>query len=206
MSVAVPLVDMPESPSTLFDAALARLRRRGAAFGSGVLLTLPATACIEPSPDLSTVESFDWAQYEGQRDTRMVKFSGQWTSSCTYNTRFGCGSLLLDAHIRVRPMEHADLAWKRVGVVYRTLNDATERTAVGSYSKTFDNGDEEWRVSFAASGAEPVVVFDAWYQDGLGNTWIDDNQGELHVINAGPAYRSSGSSRGSTRSPSARPA
>lgn len=180
---------MPESPSKLFDAALARLRRHGAAFGGSVLLTLPATACIEPSPDLSAVESFDWAQYEGQRDTRMVKFTGEWTSNCQYNTRFGCGSVLLDAHIRVRPMEQADLGWKRVGVVYRTLTDATERTAIGSFSRMLDNGDEEWRVSFLAPGSEPVVVFDAWYQDGLGKTWIDDNQGELHVINAGPAYQ-----------------
>lgn len=180
---------MAESRSRLFDAALARLRRRGAAFGSGVLLTLPAAACIEPSPDLSAVESFDWAQYEGQRDTRMVKFTGQWSSSCTYNTRFGCGSVLLEALVRVQPVEHADLAWKRVGVVYRTLNDPTERTAIGSYGRTLDNGDEEWRVSFLASSSEPVVVFDAWYQDGNGKTWIDDNQGELHVINAGPAYQ-----------------
>lgn len=180
---------MAESPSRLFDAALARLRRRGAALGSGVLLTLPAAACVEPSPDLSAVESFDWAQYEGQRDTRMVKFTGQWTSSCTYNTRFGCGSVLLEALVRVQPVEHADLSWKRVGVVYRTLNDPVERTAIGSYGRTLDNGDEEWRVAFLASSSEPVVVFDAWYQDGLGKTWIDDNQGELHVINAGPAYQ-----------------
>jgi hypothetical protein len=188
MSVAVFARDMSESHSSLFDAALARLRRHGAAFGSGVVLTLPATACVEPSPDLSAVESFDWAQYEGQRDTRMVKFTGEWSSNCQYNTRFGCGSVLLDARIRVRPMEQADLGWKRVGVVYRTLNDATERTAIGSFSKMLDNGDEEWRVSFLAPGTEPVVVFDAWYQDGLGKTWIDDNQGELHVINAGPGY------------------
>jgi hypothetical protein len=181
--------DMAESPSSLFEAALARLRRRGVAFGSGVLLTLPATACIDPSPDLSTVESFDWAQYEGQRDTRMVSFTGEWSSSCTYNTRFGCGSVLLQALVRVHPMEHADLAWKRVGVVFRTPEDLTERTAVGSYSRTLDNGDEEWRVAFLAPGSQPVVVFDVWYQDGLGKTWIDDNQGELHVINTGPAYQ-----------------
>jgi hypothetical protein len=181
--------DMAESPSRLFEAALARLRRRGVAFGSGVLLTLPATACIDPSPDLSTVESFDWAQYEGQRDTRMVSFTGEWSSSCTYNTRFGCGSVLLQALVRVRPVEHADLAWKRVGVVFRTPEDLTERTAVGSYSRTLDNGDEEWRVAFLAPGSQPVVVFDVWYQDGLGKTWIDDNQGELHVINTGPAYQ-----------------
>lgn len=185
----LPRPNMAESPSTLFEAALARLRRGGAAFGSGVLLTLPATACIDPSPDLSAAESYDWAQYEGQRDTRMVKFTGEWSSSCQYNTRFGCGSVLVHAHVRVHPVEHADLAWKRVGVVYRTPDDLTERTAIGSFARTLDNGDEEWRVSFLAPSTEPVIVFDAWYQDGAGKTWVDDNQGEFHVINAGPAYQ-----------------
>ena len=111
---------------------VATVRRSAAAS----LLTLPATACVEPSPDLSAVESFDWAQYEGQRDTRMVQFTGEWTSNCQYNTRFGCGSVLLDAHIRVRPMEHADLGWKRVGVVYRSPHRLHRATAIGSYSRT----------------------------------------------------------------------
>ncbi len=180
---------MAESTSRLFDAALARLRRRGAAFGSGVLRTLPAAACVEPSPDLAAAESYDWAQFEGQRDTRMVQYTGQWTQSCQSNTRFGCGSVLVHITVRVRPAEHADLAWKRVGVVYRTPDDRTERTAVGSYATTLPSGDEEWRVSLLAPSSDAVLVFDAWYQDGAGKTWVDDNQGELHVINAGPAYQ-----------------
>src|SRR5687767_13950886 len=99
---------MAESPSKLFEAALARLRRRGAAFGSTVMLTLPATACVEPSPDLAEVDQYDWAQYEGQRDTRMVKFTGSWSADCQYNTRFGCGSMLMHVTIRVKPVEQAD--------------------------------------------------------------------------------------------------
>ena len=180
---------MPESPSTLFQAALARLRRRSAAVGSSVLLTLPAAACIDPSPQLGSVEQYDWAQYEGQRDTRMVSYTGTWSSSCTYNTRFGCGSVLMNVHLRVQPVAHADLAWKRVGVVYRTPDDLMDRTAIGSYAGTLANGDEEWRVSFLVPGPDSVLVFDAWYQDGTGKTWIDDNQGEFHVISAGPAYQ-----------------
>jgi hypothetical protein len=180
---------MPESPSPLFEAALARLRRRGAALGSTMMLTLPAAACVEPSVDLATIDSFDWAQYEGQRDTRMVEYTGAWSQSCTYNTRFGCGSVLITVSVRVQPVQHADLAWKRVGVVYRSPEDLTERTAIGSFAQTLGNGDEEWRISFLAPGTQPVVVFDAWYQDGAGKTWIDDNQGELHVINTGPAYQ-----------------
>lgn len=189
MSVAAVAGDMSESRSRLFDAALARLRRSGAALGGGVMLTLPAAACVEPSPDLGTLESYDWAQFEGQRDTRMVKFTGEWSWSCTNNTRFGCGSVLVHAIVQVRPVEHADLAWKRVGVVYRTPDDRTDRTAIGSYSRTLDDGNEEWRVSFLAPSADSVIVFDAWYQDGAGKTWVDDNQGEFHVINPGPAYQ-----------------
>ena len=178
---------MSESSSSLLETALARLRRRGAALGGTVIVTLPAVgACIEPTPDVSAVESFDWAQYEGQRDTRMVQFTGAWTSSCQYNTRFGCGSVLINLSVRVKPAEHADLSWKRVGVVYRSPEDLTERTAIGSYVTTNSDGDEEWRVSFTAPGTTPVVVFDAWYQDGAGNTFVDDNQGELHVVNDGP--------------------
>ncbi|HEX5058406.1 MAG TPA: hypothetical protein VFV99_03555 [Kofleriaceae bacterium] len=154
-----------------------------------MLLTLPAAACIEPSPDITAVDQYDWAQYEGQRDTRMVQYTGTWSSSCQYNTRFGCGSALVHVSIRVRPAEHADLAWKRVGVVYHTPDDRTERTAVGSYSKTLTDGDEEWTVSFYAPSSDAIVVFDAWYQDGAGKTWIDDNAGELHVVNVGPAYQ-----------------
>jgi hypothetical protein len=179
---------MAESPSKFFEAALARLRRRGPALGSTVMLTLPATACIEPSPELAEVQQYDWAQFEGQRDTRMVKYTGTWSSECTYNTRFGCGSVLMHAHVRVKPVAHADLAWKRVGVVYRTSLDLTERTAIGSYRATLPGGDEEWQVSFLAPSSEPVAVFNTWYQDGAGNTWFDDNEGELHVINAGPDY------------------
>lgn len=182
--------DMPESRSSLFDAALARLRRRGAALGSGVILTLPAAgACVDPSPDISAVESFDWAQYEGQRDTRMVQYTGQWSSTCQYNTRFGCGSVLVTVQLRVQPVDHADLAWKRVGVVYRSPEDLTERTAIGSFTGTLDRGDEQWSVSFVAPSSTSPIVFDAWYQDGAGKTWVDDNQGEFHIVNPGPAYQ-----------------
>lgn len=181
--------DMAESRSSLFEAAVARLRRRSTALGSSVLLTLPAAACVDPSPDLSSIDSFDWAQYEGKRDTRMVQYTGVSSWSCQYNTRFGCGSLLMNVVVRVRPVEHADLSWKRVGIVYRTLEDLTERTAIGSYERTLDNGDEQWRVAFTAPGSDPVVVFDTWYQDGAGHTWIDDNEGELHVVNAGASYQ-----------------
>jgi hypothetical protein len=176
----------------LFEAALARLRRGvpilgSAALTGGVILTLPSQiGCI--TPDTGTIENADWAQYQGIRDTNMVSYEGSWWSDCTANTRFGCGTMAVHLKVRVRPVQNADLNWKRVGVVYHSPDDPTERTAVGDYYTTYGDGTEEWHVT-ATIGASQILMFDAWYQDGAGGTWVDDNQGELHVVNPGPAYQ-----------------
>ena len=177
---------------SLFDAALARLRRGvpvlgGAALTGSVILTLPAQLGCVDAPGVGTIENADWAQYEGRRDTNMVAYTGGWWQDCTANTRFGCGTINLHLKLRVRPVQNADLAWKRVGVVYHSPDDPTEKTAVGNYFATYGDGTEEWQVTVTA-GAQQVVLFDAWYQDGAGTTWVDDNQGELHVVNPGPDY------------------
>lgn len=179
-------------PDSLFDLALARLRRGvpllgGAALTGGVLLTLPAQlGCALPTT--GTIENADWAQFEGIRNTAMVSYESSWWADCTANTRFGCGTLAVHLKLRVKPVANADVDWKRVGVVYHTPDDPTERTAVGNYFTTYGDGDEEWQVSVTV-GAQQTVLFDAWYQDGAGTTWVDDNQGELHVVNPGPDYQ-----------------
>jgi hypothetical protein len=184
----------PTSPTrSLFEAALARLRHgraaRSVALGGSVLVALPPAAACHDAVETRLVESFDWAQYEGKRDTGMVSFTGHWYAECASpNTRFGCGDLAMHFFVRVKPQAHADLDWKRVGVVFRSPSDMTERTAVGHYQFTYGNGDEEWRVTIQVPQWQSVIVFDAWYQDGAGSTWIDDNEGEFHVVNAGPAY------------------
>lgn len=185
---------MPESTSPLFRTALDRLRRGGAlggALSSTVLLTLPsAAACIDQQSETSTVESPEWAQFEGTRDTRMVSYSGSWWSACSSsNTRYGCGATAIHVKVRVRPVAHADLAWKRVGVVFHTPDNPSDQTAIGSYYATLGDGTEEWHVTMTVPQWQTVVLFDAWYQDGRGHTWIDDNEGELHVVNAGPDYQ-----------------
>lgn len=185
---------MSELTSPLFRAALSRLRRGGAlggALSTTVLLTLPtATACIDQHSDTSVVESSEWAQFEGTRDTSMVSYSGSWWSECANNnTRFGCGATAIHVKLRVRPVAHADLSWKRVGVVYHTPDNPSEQTSVGSYYATYGDGTEEWHVTMTVPQYQNVVLFDAWYQDGRGHTWIDDNEGELHAVNAGPAYQ-----------------
>ncbi|HTJ44013.1 MAG TPA: hypothetical protein VL463_18030 [Kofleriaceae bacterium] len=172
----------------LFESALARLRRGVPIVVPAVgLLTLPAQlGCVDTST--GTIENADWAQYQGIRDTSMVSYSGTWWSDCTANTRFGCGSMAVHLKLRVKPVANADINWKRVGVVYHAPDDPTERTAVGEYFTTYGDGTEEWHVT-ATIGAQQIMLFDAWYQDGAGGTWIDDNQGELHVVNPGPAYQ-----------------
>jgi len=185
---------MSEPTSSLFDAALARLRRsrllEGAMLGGSVLVTLPMTqACAEGPDTTSQADQADWAQYEGKRDTSMVSFTGAWSHNCAgNNTRFGCGSVAVHLKVRVKPQQNVDLNWKRVGVVYRSPNDLTDRTAVGSYSHTYPNGDEEWNVTVTTPSWKSTIIFDAWYQDGKGGTFLDDNEGEFHVVNAGPDY------------------
>jgi len=173
--------------SSLFDLAL---RRLGPAFAGGAaLLQLPAQAGCVDGTTVDAIEQADWAQYEGQRNTDLVSYTGDSWSICRQpNTRFGCGSLDLVVKLRVRPVAGADLAWKRIGAVYKSPADNLERTAVGYYVTTWGNGDEEWHVPMPVQSWQTTVTFDAWYQDGAGETWFDDNQGELHVVNTGPSY------------------
>ncbi len=183
------------STPDLFTSAMARLRRRGAGIGGAaltgsVLLQLPAQIACTDTPELGDVDQNDWAQYEGQRNTTMVSYTGSAWSVCRFpNTRFGCGSVEVIVKLRVRPVTGADINWKRVGVVYKTPEDQSERTAIGRYFATWGNGDEEWHVPVLVSSAQKTLLFDAWYQDGAGHTYLDDNNGELHVYNDGPSYQ-----------------
>jgi hypothetical protein len=154
------------------------------------MLTLPAVpACVDATTNTTSIEQHDWAQYEGVRDTRMVSFTGTWSSGCVgNNTRFGCGAIGIQLSVRVKPNDAANLDYKRVGVVYRSPDDLVDHTAIGSYVRTLPSGDEEWSVAFTVPSYQTLVIFDAWYQDGANHTFIDDNQGEFHVVNAGPSY------------------
>ena len=95
---AIPRGQGRPRPGALFASAFERLRARGASLGGAaiagtVLLQLPAQLACVDAPELATGEQHDWAQYEGQRNTSMVAYTGAWWSVCTQpNTRFGCGS------------------------------------------------------------------------------------------------------------------
>jgi hypothetical protein len=188
-----PAPDHQPAVETLFAAALRRIRVAGTSIGgpalAGAMLVsnqLASTGCADLEVDVT--EQADWAQYEGQRNTEMVSYTGGYWSVCRQpNTRFGCGSYEIFVKVRVRPVQGANLDAKRVGVVWKTPFERTERTALGYYASTYGNGDEEWHVPVTVASWQKVILFDVWYQDGLYQTFFDDNQGELHVINDGAA-------------------
>jgi|GEM_PF-1903970 len=188
----------PKSPSldSLYRAAQSRRRRQSisrsvAVAGAGLAGAGSAAGCavdMEAPGDIQSLEQADWVQDEGQRNTEMVSFLDEFWSVCNNPyTRTGCGSVDIFVKVRVKPVPNADLNAKEVGIVYRNPYDYTDRTAFGSYFTTYDNGDEEWHVKVSVPTWRDFFVFNAFYRDGAFNTWYDDNQGEFHVVNDGPA-------------------
>jgi hypothetical protein len=185
-----------EFSDDLFARALRRMGQKvtsaacGAAMvgsmGVGSTLLGACTAGDELPVDALSRDS--WSQDQAQRNTRMVSYLGQAWSECRNpNTRFGCGSYEVFVKVRVQPVQNVDLDWKRVGITYRLPYDTSDRTAVGHYASTYANGDEEWHVPVTVTSSWATLIFDAWYQDGGGHTYVDDNQGEFHVVTTGPA-------------------
>jgi hypothetical protein len=132
---------------------------------------------------------FDWAQDQGRRDTNMVSYlRSYWHEYTNYQGRFGYQGVDVIVKLRVRPVAGADLNRKRVGVEYR-ISGFPSRTAVGKYFSTGGDGYEEWHVRVPLRTADPhAFVFNAWYQDGKGNTFYDDNNGEFYPIAYDGAY------------------
>lgn len=131
----------------------------------------------------------DWAQQQGQRNTAMVSYYREswwsWNYS-TCNSRFCPQYIDLFVKLAVKPVQNANLDWKRVGVVYRAPGTNQLTTVTGNYFSTWNNGQEEWHVKITVPSYQNIIAFNAWYQDGAGNTYFDDNTGELHVATIGP--------------------
>ena len=145
-------------------------------------------------------QSLDWAQNEGQRNTDLVHYTGGfWTSTytieptCSVHSR-GCsyGGVGTEVFIKVfiRPQAGANIDNKRVGVVYSGQVVGNEQTAMGYYFGTHGDGREEWHVPIRIPVTYPGWLrINAFYQDGMpdrpsftGDTWYDDNNGELHPV------------------------
>ena len=159
---------------------------KGPALAGAMVLTSPSMFGCDAA-DMPTVGSDDdyaWMNDEGQRNTEMVSYLGDYWVSCrNQNPRFGCTSYDIFVKLRVKPVAGADLYWKRVGVEYRSPITGEEKTAVGYYVGNHGNGDEEWHVAVNVPSWQDFFTFTAWYQDGAAHTYYDDNAGEFHVIN-----------------------
>jgi hypothetical protein len=183
--------------SKTFEDALAQLKRiTGVAVRTGALAGVLALgpgagflgcavdeATGPEDPLLDELGAADgWLDSEAVRDADMVSYlDSSWSEYYDCNTRGGCMGVAVFLKLRVQPVAGANLDAKRVGVVY-TPPGGQPQTAVGSFFTTYDNGDEEWHVRIDRRGYDAGVFrFDAWYQDGLGHTYIDDNNGEGHV-------------------------
>lgn len=170
---------------------------RGGAIASAVTLALAPTAggCVaagderdenlgEAGEEIIGAGQADWAQQQGQRNTSMVSYYHEswWAYNySTCNARFCAQYIDLFVKLAVRPVQGADLSWKRVGVVYRAPGSTSLTTVTGSYFSTWNNGQEEWHVKITLPASTGLISFNAWYQDGAGHTYYDDNNGELHV-------------------------
>ncbi len=183
----------PNALDAIFRRAMRRVRGSatslltGPALAGAMILSSPnLLGCVaEDQPDIGTDDDASWMQDEGQRNPDMVSYQHDyWTSCRNMNPRFGCTDYDVFIKVRVRPVQGADLDWKRVGVQYRYPITGEEHTAVGYYFTTYDNGDEEWHVPVNVPLWLNLFTFTAWYQDGAAHTYYDDNNGEYHVINA----------------------
>ncbi|EYF02176.1 carbohydrate-binding protein [Chondromyces apiculatus] len=192
----------PHTFGEAFERAVAAVRqtgrgvlRSGAVAGAMVLAAGPGvTGCLAEAGDEATLAigdldlaEQDWAQYEGQRNTAMVTYEkSHWHNYTGCGSRMGCTGVDVFVKLRVKPVAGANLDNKRVGIIYKSGGQGTEVTATGYYFSTRSNGDEEWHVKVSLpSYVQQVFTFNAWYQDGAGHTYYDDNSGELHVANYG---------------------
>ena len=159
------------------DGALGVLLKGGALAGAVVLAAAPvASGCAvgadESGEDLGEAEEAiigngqtDWAQQQGQRNTAMVSYVGDTWWSYNYST---CSSRFCPTYVdvflklRVKPVQGADLNWKKVGVVYRAPGTNELKTINAYYYTTWGNGDEEWHVKMTLPASTGVVSFDAW--------------------------------------------
>ena len=193
------------SPSRTFGESLEAFLKKASAtsagaIGRGTLMgalmlgpTLPACTGDSDTPGEEAVEDdvpglggkADWAEDQGERNTNLVAYMGSyWHEYVNCYERGGCQGIDVFIKVRVKPIEGAILNDKRVGVVVQSPNDHGQfETVTGKYFSTHNDGFEEWHVPVQRRHYETgAFTFNAWYQDGLGNTYFDDNQGEFHAI------------------------
>lgn len=179
----------------LRESALRHLKK-GSALGAAVISAAPGMgACVSDGSMPQSAEEhgtsqlgtgeLDWAQREGQRNPGMIRFDGSsWHEFVNCGSRGGCMGVDVWVKLLVSPQAGADLNQKRVGLEYRTAD--TSGQSIARYFTTYHDGPnagmEEWQAKvYLRTWEMPVFTFNAWYQDGAGHTFFDDNDGELHA-------------------------
>ncbi len=101
--------------------------------------------------------------------------------------------------VRVKPVPGADPASKDVHFTFRKLaghdfNDwdnylSEEVSVVAQLAAALPEGYEEWHATVEVpfvGARHPLFLLRAWYNDGAGNLYFDDNHGELHAVHCLP--------------------
>ena len=167
--------------------------KHGVVAGSIVLPVLPGYVACGESSNAPADEwqvpgdgKADWAQKEGSRNPEMVTYQqGFWHQYKACYNRGGCDNVDVFLKLRVKPVQGANLGKKRVGVVVQPQPGtmaADPVTVLADYFSAAD-GFEEWHARVPRRSWDPAAfTFTAWYQDGQGNTFYDDNNGEFHAV------------------------
>lgn len=132
----------------------------------------------------------DWVRAQGRRNGEVVRYMhSTWTEIVRYDARQAPEQVDVFLRVGVRPPPGADLDRRRVGIVYRLLSNPERVTQLANYCGVRDDGTEEWQVRVSLPAAAPgVFAFVAWYQDGRGATYYDDNEGQHHVAVWKPGF------------------
>ena len=148
----------------------------------------PEAATPAPGDGTKVSALSDWVHDQGTRNTAMVGYTGSWwTQNTDCGERGGCQGVDVFVKVRVQRVDGANLDNKHVGIYCAAPFCPTAgQTANGTYFGDLGNGQEEWHVPVSRRMWDVGgFTFTAWYQDGAGNTYFDDNEGEQHAV----AYR-----------------
>lgn len=157
----------------------------------------PAAPVETPVADTATTQQAviaygqkDWAQQLGTRDTSKVRYYDEyWRDFTDCSGRYGCMSITVFVKVLIKPEWGAPLALKKIGAVYREVGKNDPITVNGYYFATRGDGMEEWHIPIKSSRHEGAFTFTAWYEDGKGGRFYDDNNGELYALAWTDAWR-----------------
>jgi hypothetical protein len=175
-------------PTSFRSERIGSLRRRAICCAIASACAMVSGCAGAPSdappstPSVLGDDKSDWAQDIGTRDTSVVRFTGEIDSfgaSCIPG-HVSCSEVDILLTLRVTPRPGSVDA--RAGVVWRAI-DGREGTTVSEGFSLDASGDEIHRVRIRMPAGTELLAFTAWYQpEAYGETFYDDNDGELHLF------------------------